>query len=160
MDNSLKIGAVSGLIAGLVYGIIFTILAPITASSDAYYPFWQDPLSSIVGITILQTIIWGAILGLIYAKVFCVIPGKDILRGIIFALIIYLIKTVKKLIKKYYDIFGDLPYLIVYNNFPESNFWHFHIEIFPKIKIYGGFEYFGLYINEVLPEYAAKKLRF
>lgn len=72
----------------------------------------------------------------------------------------YLVKTMKKLLEKYAELFGDLPYHIVYNNFPESNFWHFHLEIYPKLKIYGGFEYFGLYVNEVLPEYAAKKLRF
>ncbi len=71
-----------------------------------------------------------------------------------------MIKMLKNILKKYTELFGDLPYHIVYNSFPESDFWHFHVEIFPKLKIYGGFEYFGLYINEVLPEYAAKKLKF
>ena len=71
-----------------------------------------------------------------------------------------LLKTIKKLLTKYTELFGDLPYHIVYNSFPKSDFWHFHIEIYPKLKIYGGFEYFGLYVNEVLPEYAAKKLKF
>jgi len=73
---------------------------------------------------------------------------------------IYLIKAMKKLLAKYAKLFGDLPYHIVYNSFPKSDFWHFHVEVFPKLKIYGGFEYFGLYVNEVLPEYAAKKLKF
>ncbi len=72
----------------------------------------------------------------------------------------YFLKTIKKLLNKYNELFGDLPYHIVYNSFPKSDFWHFHIEIYPKLKIYGGFEYFGLFVNEVMPEYAAKKLRF
>lgn len=71
-----------------------------------------------------------------------------------------LLKMMKKLLIKYEELFDDLPYHIVYNSFPKSDFWHFHLEIYPKLKIYGGFEYFGLYINEVLPEYAAKKLKF
>lgn len=72
----------------------------------------------------------------------------------------YLLKIMKKLLGKYEKLFGKLPYHLVYNSFPKSDFWHFHIEVFPTLKIYGGFEYFGLYVNEVLPEYAAKKLRF
>jgi len=72
----------------------------------------------------------------------------------------YLVKTMKKLIANYTKLFGDLPYHIIYNSFPKSDFWHFHIEIIPRLKVYGGFEHFGLYINEILPEYAAKKLRF
>lgn len=71
-----------------------------------------------------------------------------------------MIRIMKKLLGNYTKLFGNLPYHIVYNSFPKSDFWHFHIEIFPTLKIYGGFEYFGLYVNEVLPEYAAKKLRF
>ena len=72
----------------------------------------------------------------------------------------YLVKVMKKLLTKYEKLFGDMPYHIVYNSFPKSDFWHFHLEIYPKLKIYGGFEYFGLYVNEILPEYAAKKLKF
>ncbi|UCG95747.1 MAG: galactose-1-phosphate uridylyltransferase [archaeon] len=72
----------------------------------------------------------------------------------------YLAITLKKLIGKYAELFGNFPYHIVYNSFPESDFWHFHLEVFPKLKIYGGFEYYGVYVNELLPEYAARNLRF
>ncbi|MCD6367570.1 MAG: galactose-1-phosphate uridylyltransferase [Candidatus Aenigmarchaeota archaeon] len=72
----------------------------------------------------------------------------------------YLSSILKQLLKKYEEVFGYLSYTIVYHSFPESDFWHFHIEIYPRLKIYGGFEYFGLYINEILPEQAAKKLKF
>jgi len=69
-------------------------------------------------------------------------------------------KIIKGLLKKYNEIFKGLMYTVVYHSFPVSDLWHFHIEIYPRLKIYGGFEYFGLFINEIFPEYAAKKLKF
>jgi len=71
-----------------------------------------------------------------------------------------LAKVMKKLLERYNEVFDDPIYTMVYHNFPVSDFWHFHIEIYPRFKIYGGFEFFGLYINEVLPERAARKLSF
>lgn len=66
----------------------------------------------------------------------------------------------KTLFGKYHDLFGYLPYNLLYYSFPEKEYTHFHIAVKPKLKIPGGFEEFGLYINEVLPEGAAEELNF
>lgn len=70
-----------------------------------------------------------------------------------------LAKVMKKLLMKYSFRFGDLPYDITYHSFPPSPFSHFHIEIYPRLKTLGGFEYFGLNVNEIPPEKAAKELK-
>jgi len=67
--------------------------------------------------------------------------------------------TLKKLLTRYAVLLDNPPYNITYHTFPASDFWHFHIDIYPREKIHAGFERFGLYINEVPPERAAKKLR-
>ncbi|MCD6495752.1 MAG: galactose-1-phosphate uridylyltransferase [Candidatus Aenigmarchaeota archaeon] len=70
-----------------------------------------------------------------------------------------LAKIIKKLFHGYTKIFDDPPYNIMYHNFPSSDFWHFHIHIYPRIVTHAGFEFFGLNVNITTPEDAAKMLK-
>jgi UDPglucose--hexose-1-phosphate uridylyltransferase len=58
-----------------------------------------------------------------------------------------------------YKLFDDFPYNMIYHNFPKSDFWHFHVELIPRLVTHAGFEFFGLNVNIVSPEVAAKDLR-
>ncbi len=72
----------------------------------------------------------------------------------------------KSLARIYKEVFGmfaalfkDLPYNMMYHNFPRSELWHFRIELFPRLVKHAGFEFFGLNVNIKPPEQAARELR-
>ncbi len=48
---------------------------------------------------------------------------------------------------------------MMYHNFPQSDFWHFHISVYPRLIIPAGFEFFGLNVNIKAPEQAVKELK-
>jgi UDPglucose--hexose-1-phosphate uridylyltransferase len=70
-----------------------------------------------------------------------------------------LAKTFKELFTLFAGNFDDMPYNMVYMNFPRSELWHFHIDIFPRLVTHAGFEFFGLNVNVMSPEEAASRLR-
>jgi len=96
MDNSLKIGAFSGLIAGIIAGIIFSIFITISLSMG----FWETPIQPLYqnhyGVNILIGIFWGIICGIIYSKTYNLIPGKSVLKGLCFGLIILSIMELRQ----------------------------------------------------------------
>ena len=65
----------------------------------------------------------------------------------------------KRVFHRYSKLFDDPPYNIMYHNFPESDFWHFHISVYPRLITPAGFEFFGLNVNIKAPEDAAKELK-
>ncbi len=65
-------------------------------------------------------------------------------------------QRVFKAIKKLYP---KISYNMIYHNFPKSGFSHFHISFYPRIVTHAGLEFFGLNVNVVSPEDAAKQLR-
>jgi len=67
-----------------------------------------------------------------------------------------ILHRVFKGIKKLYP---KISYNMVYNNFPESGFCHFHIDFYPRLVTHAGLEFFGINVNVVSPEDAAKQLR-
>jgi len=70
-----------------------------------------------------------------------------------------LARTYKKVFSAFKKLFKDLPYNMIYHNFPRSELWHFHLEIFPRLVTHAGFEFFGLNVNIKPPEEAARELR-
>jgi UDPglucose--hexose-1-phosphate uridylyltransferase len=70
-----------------------------------------------------------------------------------------LAKLLKKTFGMLSKLFEDMPYNMIYLNFPRSELWHFHIDIFPRLVTHAGFEFFGLHVNIVEPEHAARCLR-
>lgn len=70
-----------------------------------------------------------------------------------------LAKIIKKLFHAYSKLFDDPPYNIMYHNYPNSDFWHFHIQVHPRLVTHAGFEFFGLNVNITSPEKAATDLK-
>ena len=65
----------------------------------------------------------------------------------------------RKIFGAYSKLFSHLPYNMMYHNFPRSELWHFHLDIYPRLVTHAGFEFFGLNVNISPPEQAAKDLR-
>jgi len=93
--KSWKIGAVAGLIAGLAGGIVYSFFTQIAASFELYRPDWRLIIASSVEANILLTAFWWIIFGIIFSKVYDVIPGKGILKGFFFAFVLYLFTTIR-----------------------------------------------------------------
>jgi UDPglucose--hexose-1-phosphate uridylyltransferase len=70
-----------------------------------------------------------------------------------------LAKTTRHLFYGYSKLFNDPPYNMMYHNFPQSDFWHFHISVYPRLITPAGFEFFGLNVNITQPEQAARDLK-
>ncbi len=70
-----------------------------------------------------------------------------------------LARIVKKVFTAFSFLFKDLPLNMMYHNFPKSELWHFQIQLYPRLMIQAGFEFFGLNINTKPPEDAAEELR-
>jgi len=70
-----------------------------------------------------------------------------------------LAKVMKKLFTGYSKLFHDPPYNIMYHNFPQSDFWHFHIHVYTRLVTHAGFEFFGLNVNITPPENAKRELK-
>jgi UDPglucose--hexose-1-phosphate uridylyltransferase len=73
--------------------------------------------------------------------------------------VLNLARIMKKLFHGYSKLFNDPPYNIMYHNFPTSDFWHFHLHVYPRLVTHAGFEFFGLNVNITSPEEAAKDLK-
>lgn len=58
-----------------------------------------------------------------------------------------------------YRLFDDFPYNMIYHNFPKSDFWHFYIDLIPRLVTHAGFEFFGLNVDIVAPEIVARDYR-
>ena len=107
--KSWKIGAIAGLIAGLAMGLVIVLITlPIAFKFGLYY--WglphppEIPFTKIATNEIISNLILGVIFGSIYSKVYPVIPGKGIWKGLPFGLFGYLAHNV------YFAIIF-LPYL-------------------------------------------------
>jgi UDPglucose--hexose-1-phosphate uridylyltransferase len=74
-----------------------------------------------------------------------------------------LAKALKTSLKALKDLLNDPPYnygLHLAINKNAQDFYHWHLEVYPKLAIWAGFEInTGIYINTVTPEVAAESLR-
>ena len=72
-------------------------------------------------------------------------------------------KTLKASLKALKDVVNDPPFnygLHISNDKTSEEFYHWHLEVYPKLSIWAGFEIStGVYINTVTPESAAESLR-
>jgi hypothetical protein len=93
--NTLKIGIIAGLIAGFIYGIVLIIIENILATIKLPFMLSLYDLSKIATIEIIFGIIWGIIFGIIYSMAYHVIPGKGILKGLMFGLFLYFITSIR-----------------------------------------------------------------
>ena len=70
-----------------------------------------------------------------------------------------LAECLKRIFTSLYRLFPKINYNILYCNFPKSEFSHFLIKIYPRLKTNAGFEFFGYNVNTKLPEEAADELK-
>jgi hypothetical protein len=92
MNNSLKIGAISGFIAGfIILGISWQFFVNISLSIGLYESWFKPFLTNSLAVFIPYGIIFGVILGIIYSRVYYLIPGKGILKGLVFGFFLYII---------------------------------------------------------------------
>ncbi len=72
-------------------------------------------------------------------------------------------KTLKLSLKALKDVVNDPPYNYGFHlalNKEAQDYYHWHLEVYPKLGIWAGFELStGIYINTVTPETAAESLR-
>ena len=97
--NNWKIGAVSGLIAGIVSGIVAIYYA--LSMFNLGLPYWdipsppETPLMYITTVELTMNIIWGIVLGIFYSKVYDLIPGRRISKGLIYGIVLGLIWSIR-----------------------------------------------------------------
>ena len=95
MNNSLKAGIISGLIAGIISAIVYEIFSNIAVLIGLYDP-WLHPLvlgNIVVNIPLFG--FWGIILGIIYSRIYDIIPRKGVLKGLIYGLFLYFIVGIR-----------------------------------------------------------------
>ena len=74
-------------------------------------------------------------------------------------------KTLNLSLKALSNLLGDPPYNYVLHTAPKgieevNKFYHWHLEVYPKLAIWAGFEIgTGMYINVTPPEIAAETLK-
>ncbi len=72
-------------------------------------------------------------------------------------------ETLKTSLKALKDLVNDPPYNYGFHltlNREAENYYHWHVEVYPRLSIWAGFEKnTGMYINTVTPETAATELR-
>ena len=95
MDNSLKIGAISGLIAGFVFLVVGEIAIRIGLSMGLWDPWFRPFLMNNTLVNIPLLVSWGVVLGIIYSKVYSLIPRSGILKGLVYGLFLYLIVSIR-----------------------------------------------------------------
>jgi hypothetical protein len=99
LTSSWKIGAVSGLIAGIIAGIIAFFLAVYHLENG--FPYWgleileTIPTKEIAIVEIPFYTITGIVFGIMFSKVYDLIPGKSIVKGFVAGLILYLIFSIR-----------------------------------------------------------------
>jgi len=98
MSSGLFPGAIAGFCGGIAAGIVqvfghvtgywgITVAGEIISTID----FWWSQ----VGSHILVNMIWGTVFGAIFAKVFNLVPGKKILKGLCYGLIMVFITSIE-----------------------------------------------------------------
>ncbi len=72
-------------------------------------------------------------------------------------------ETLKTSLKALKDLVNDPPYNYGFHlsiNREAENYYHWHVEVYPQLSIWAGFEKnTGMYINTVTPETSAKELK-
>ncbi|WP_455277433.1 hypothetical protein [[Eubacterium] cellulosolvens] len=92
--KSWKIGAIAGLIAGIIAGIVNFYFALFLFEVEL--PYWlipAPPETSMIKIALVEVAVnmmWGAFLGIIFSKIYDLIPGKGILKGFYFGFLYWI----------------------------------------------------------------------
>ena len=95
MNSSLKIGAVSGLVAGLVAGIVCEFSNQVANLLGLFAPYFRAINTGNMIIDIPVFGFWGVVLGIIYSRIYYVVPREGILKAVIYGLFIWFITKIR-----------------------------------------------------------------
>jgi len=98
-QKAITAGAIAGVIAGLVVSISSIGLPTIG------FPILSTPLKEIV-----FNLIWGIVFGIIYSKIHSMIPGKGMIKGFYYGLLVFLFTAFRDAI--WWAAYGVLIYAI------------------------------------------------
>jgi hypothetical protein len=102
MNNSIKNGIISGSIAGLVLTIVLEIYVRISVSIGLWDTFLREIITPYFFLKIFPLFIfWGAILGIIYSKVYSLIPKEKVMKGLIYGLLLFFIISLRYVMYDY-----------------------------------------------------------
>ena len=102
MNNSIKNGIISGSIAGLVLTIVLEIYIRISVSIGLWDPYLRGIITPYFFLKIFPLFIfWGAILGIIYSKVYNLIPKGKVMKGLIYGLLLFFIISLRYVMYDY-----------------------------------------------------------
>ena len=87
----MKIGAVSGLIAGLVFEAVSEIVSPILLSIGLWETWFRPLIMNNTAINIPLFAFWGVVLGIIYSRVYSLVPGEGIWKSLVWGLFLWFI---------------------------------------------------------------------
>jgi len=96
MKNSILAGAIAGSIMGIVnfaLGIMFAYIGV----TEPLGGVWEiaSSLAVLIALALLSlSVIWGTFFGAIYGRFFDNIPGKGVMKGLIFGLLVWIAKDV------------------------------------------------------------------
>jgi hypothetical protein len=97
----MKSGILAGAIAGIVAGIVNFALGPMLAQIEIIeilggtWEIWDPSFYVTFALAFISlALIWGTIFGLIYSRYYDSTPGRGVLKGLFFGLMIWFIKDV------------------------------------------------------------------
>ena len=93
--KSWKIGAIAGIFAGIIFVVLSEIFLKIGLSIGLWDAWWRQYFVGNTIVNIPLFIFWGIVLGVIYSKVHDLIPGKGILKGLVYGLFFFLILPIR-----------------------------------------------------------------
>jgi hypothetical protein len=93
VSSGIYLGAIAGLIGGMAAS-----LSRVAGVAIGLFPMVEIPTVSnifviLIGAHLIPNLIWGIILGAIYTKVYNVIPGMGLIKGIFYGLIFFLVAS-------------------------------------------------------------------
>ena len=97
MNNPLIAGAIAGLVAAIIqsasafiFYLMFKLLEP-----PGGFAIWDISMSTLFFMAALPLgIIWGIVFSVIYSRISNCIPGKGVMKGVYFGLLIWVIKDI------------------------------------------------------------------
>jgi len=93
--KSWKIGAITGLIAGIIAGIVCEYSNQLGNLLGLFDPYFKAINTGNIIINIPIFGFWGIVFGIIYSRVYDIVPRKGILKGLIYGLFIWFITKIR-----------------------------------------------------------------
>ena len=91
----MKSGAAAGFVAGIVGGIVSFVFAYIGVAIGLISPVPGLSATALLTSVMVTNVIWGIIFGFLYARFYDPIPGRGIMKGLYYGLLIWLVSNIR-----------------------------------------------------------------